>query len=262
MDEAPAAAVRQKRDSSILMGMELLKRGEVSGFVSAGNSGAVVAAAFFLLGTTEGVERPALGTIFPLPSGPVLFLDVGANADCKPSHLVQFAYLGRSYMEKIIGIPNPRVALVSNGEEEGKGNQLVRETYSLLKNTPLNFVGNVEGKDLTKGITDVVVTDGFTGNIIVKVSEGVSEMLFDALKQASSNGPHLWLATSVLRPALQPLAKLLDYTEYGGAPLLGVKGNVIIAHGRSDAKAIKSALRTAHQVARRGLPSEAVPKAT
>jgi glycerol-3-phosphate acyltransferase PlsX len=245
MDEAPAMAVRQKKHSSLVVGMRLVKAGEASAFISAGNSGAVMAAALLILGLEEGVERPALATAFPTPAGPVLFLDVGANTDCKPSYLLQFAHMGNSYMKKVFGIANPRISLLSNGEEEIKGNQLVREAHALLKTSGLNFVGNIEGKDVAHGVADVVVTDGFTGNVMVKVTEGVYEMLAAVLEQEAARGAHMALAISLFRPLLQTVAKRLDYTQYGGAPLLGIRGNVIIGHGRSDARAIKSALRMA-----------------
>jgi len=248
MDEAPAMAVRQKKNSSLAVGMKLLKTGEASAFISAGNSGAVMAAALLILGLQEGVERPALATVFPTSGGPALFLDVGANTDCKPPFLLQFARMGNTYMQKVFSIASPRIGLVSNGEEETKGNQLVRETHVLLKASGLNFVGNVEGKDLARGVADVVVTDGFTGNVMIKVTEGVHEMLRAVLEQEAARGPHMALAISLFRPLLQTVAKRLDYTQYGGAPLLGVKGNVIIGHGRSDARAFKSALRMAKRM--------------
>lgn len=247
MGDHPAMAIRQKRESSIVVGMNLLKEGKVSAFVSAGNSGAVMAAALLILGGVKEVERPAIGTVFPTSSGKAFLLDVGANVDCKPVHLVQFAHMGSLYMERVFGIERPRIALLSNGEEETKGNQLVREAYKLLKMSNLNFIGNIEGKDIPKGVADVVVCDGFTGNVVVKVTEGLSEMLFDSLRQALTRQLHFKVAASILRPAFSDVRKRLDYTEYGGAPLLGVNGTVIIAHGRSDAKAIKNALRVAKQ---------------
>jgi len=247
MGDHPAMAIRQKRDSSIVVGMNLLKEGSVSAFVSAGNSGALMTAALLVLGRIEQIERPAIGTVFPTLSGKAFLLDVGANADCRPMHLVQFAHMGSLYMEKVFGIEKPRVALLSNGEEETKGNQLVQEAHRLLKMSDLNFIGNVEGKDIPKGVADVVVCDGFTGNVVTKVTEGLSEMLFESLRQALTRQLHHRVAASILRPAFSDVKKQLDYTEYGGAPLLGVNGVVIVAHGRSDAKAIKNALRVAKQ---------------
>ena len=253
-DESSARAVRQKKNSSIVVGMKLLKQGEVSAFISAGSSGAIMAAALLILGMQEGVERPALGTVFPTAQGPTLFLDVGANSDCKPIYLHQFAHLGSSYMQNAFGIASPRVSLLSNGEEETKGNQLVREAHRLLKASNLNFLGNVEGKDVAMGVADVVVTDGFTGNIIMKVTEGVKELLHAAAEQEMQRGPHVALAFALLRPLFQGMTKRFDYTEYGGAPLLGVRGNVIISHGRSDARAIKSAVRLARQTVEGKMP--------
>lgn len=251
--EHPAQVVRQKQDSSIVVGINLLKRGDVSAFVSAGNSGAVMVAALHILGSMEGIERPALGFLFSTPWHTVLLLDVGANADCKPSFLVQFAQMGSVYMERVFRIQRPRVGLLSMGEEETKGNQLVRESHRLLKGTRLNFVGNVEGNDITKGIADVVVTDGFTGNVVLKAGEGIGEMVLQSLRRAIATRPYLRIATLLLESALRPAVKGLDYSEHGGAPLLGVNGNVIIAHGRSDAKAIKNAIFMAKQAAEQGV---------
>ncbi|MFQ5925026.1 MAG: phosphate acyltransferase PlsX [Dehalococcoidia bacterium] len=252
-EEHPAQVMRQKQDSSIVVGMNLLKRGDVSAFVSAGNSGATMVAALHILGSIEGIERPALGFLFSTPWHSVLLLDVGANADCKPSFLVQFAQMGSVYMERVFGVHRPRIGLLSNGEEEGKGNLLVRESHQLLKNTSLNFVGNIEGKDISSGVADVIVTDGFTGNVVLKAGEGLGEMVFQSLRQVSAKRPYFRIAAFFLQPALRAAIKSLDYTEYGGAPLLGVNGNVIIAHGRSDAKAIKNAILIAKQAAEQGL---------
>ncbi|MBI4215815.1 MAG: phosphate acyltransferase PlsX [Chloroflexi bacterium] len=248
MDEPPLVALK-KGDTSIQVGLELLRDGRVDGFVSAGHSGAVVAAALMVLGKLEGVDRPAIGTVFPLPTGPALLLDVGATPDCKPQNLLQFAYLGRHYLKQAYGIANPRVGLLSNGAEPAKGNSLVRRAHQLLAESDLNFIGNVEGQEVSRGRADVVVTDGFTGNIIMKVGEGVGEMLYDTIKQATGGWLHLQVAAGLLRPALEPFFKRLDYTEYGGGMLLGVKGNVIVAHGRSNAKAIASALGMAKRSA-------------
>ncbi len=247
MGDHPAMAIRQKRDSSIVVGMNLLKEGTVSAYVSAGNSGALMAAALLILGRAEKIERPAIGTVFPTSPGRAFLLDVGANSDCRPTHLVQFAHMGSLYMEKVFGIEKPRVALLSNGEEETKGSQLVQEAHRLLKMSDLNFIGNIDGKDISKGVADVVVCDGFTGNVVMKATEGLSEMLFDSLHQALTRQLHFKVAASILRPAFSEVRKQLDYTEYGGAPLLGVDGVVIVAHGRSDAKAIKNALGVAKQ---------------
>jgi len=250
--EHPTQSVRNKPDSSIVVGMHLLKKGEVSAFVSAGNSGAVMAAALLILGRIEGVERPALSHIYSTPWHSVLLLDMGANADCKPSFLVQFAQMGSVYMEKVFGVERPRVGLLSNGEEESKGNQLVRESHKLLKNTSLNFVGNVEGNNIANGVADVLVTDGFTGNVMLKTGEGLGEMVLRSLKQGPAKRPHLKISALFLGPALRAVLSGLDYAEHGGAPLLGVNGSVVIAHGRSDARAIENAVFTAKQATERG----------
>ena len=251
-DDNPAQSVRQKPDSSVVVGMRLLKRGEASAFISAGNSGAVMAAALLILGRIEGVERPALGHFYSTPWHSVLLLDVGANADCKPSFLVQFAQMGSVYMEKVFGVERPRVGLLSNGEEENKGNQLVRDTHNLLKSNSLNFVGNVEGNNIANGMADVLVTDGFTGNVMLKTGEGLGEMVARSLKQASARRPHLKISALLLGSALRNVLSGLDYAEHGGATLLGVNGNVVIAHGRSNARAIRNAIFIAKQAAERG----------
>lgn len=251
--EHPTQAVRNKQDSSIVVGMNLLKRGDVSAFVSAGNSGAVMAAALLILGSLEGIERPALGFLFSAPEHPVLLLDVGANADCKPVFLVQFAQMGSVYMERVFAVERPRIGLLSNGEEENKGNQLVRESHKLLKNTRLNFIGNVEGNDVVTGKADVVVTDGFTGNVMIKEGEGLGELVLHSLQRTLAGRPRLKIATFLFGSALRNAIKGLDYSEHGGAPLLGVNGNVIIAHGRSDAKAIRNAIFMAKQTVERGV---------
>jgi len=253
LHEHPTQAVRNKRDSSIVVGMNLLKRGDVAAFVSAGNSGAVMAAALLTLGSIEGIERPALGCLFSAPEHPVLLLDVGANADCKPGFLVQFAQMGSVYMERVFAVERPRIGLLSNGEEENKGNQLVRESHVLLKETSLNFIGNVEGNDVVTGKADVVVTDGFTGNVMIKEGEGLGELVLHSLQRTLVARPRLKIAAFFFGAALRHAIKGLDYSEHGGAPLLGVNGNVIIAHGRSNAKAIRNAIFMAKQEAEQGV---------
>jgi glycerol-3-phosphate acyltransferase PlsX len=242
MGDHPSEVMRDKRDSSVAVGMKLLKNKEVDAFVSAGNTGAVMTAATLILGRIEGIERPALSILVSFPSNSVLLLDVGANANCKPDYLVQFAQMGSVYMTKIFGIESPRVGLLSNGEEDTKGNNLVCEAHRMLRATKLNFVGNIEGHDLPSNSTDVLVTDGFTGNILIKVGEGVGEIIVQSVKQAIARRPYLKAVALILKPALRSAFNSVDYSEYGGAPLLGVNGNVIIAHGRSNAKAINSAL--------------------
>lgn len=260
-------AVKSKREASIRVGMRLVREGEADAFVSAGNSGAVMASAIFDLRRIRGIKRPALATIYPAAPSPVLLIDNGANTDPTPENLVQFAQMGAAYVEQLWGIQSPRVAIVSNGEEPDKGNQLVRQTFPLLQESGLNFVGNAEGKDVTRGIADVVVTDGFTGNVMIKLSEGLVSFFARYLKRELTGGfraklglllliPGLLLCLPgvlVLLPALRRIATRMDYAEYGGAPLLGVDGVAIIAHGRSNAKAIKNAVRVARDSARAGL---------
>ncbi len=253
MEEHAAASVRGKPDSSIAVGIRLVKTGEAAAFASAGHSGAVMAAALFGLGRIPGVERPAIGTVFPTVTGRCFVLDIGANADCKPEWLLQFAIMGSAFAERVMGIQGPRVGLLSNGEEDTKGNALVLATHPLLRASGLNFVGNVEGKDIPQGMADVVVTDGFSGNVVVKVSEGVGAALFEILKTELTARTHYKLAALVLKPAFRRVAKRLDYSEYGGANLLGVTGPVVIAHGRSSAHAIKNALRVAKQAVEQDL---------
>jgi len=253
-EESPAKAVLNKPDSSIMVGLRLVKEGKAAAFVSAGSTGAVVCAALFLLGTIEGIERPALCLIYSTPSGPSLLLDIGANADCRPEFLLQFAYLGSLYMKNVLGIPNPTVGILSNGEEAGKGNRLVRESYKLLKSSPLNFLGNVEGKDLFRGTARVVVTDGFTGNVVLKANEGFGEALFEQFAGQLKDGLKYRWAAFLLAPLLRAFKRRVDYSEYGGAPLLGVRGNVVVAHGRSRAPAIGNALRLACRMVEQGLP--------
>lgn len=250
MDEHnPAVAVKTQKDSSMIVGMEIVKRHEADAFVTAGHSGAALAAALFRLGRIRGIRRPALSTIFPsqTPQGHCFLLDIGANADCRAEYLLQFAVMGAVYAERVLGVANPRVALVSNGEEEGKGNQLIQEATPLLRASALNFVGNAEGKDIPWGIADVVVTDGFTGNVIIKLSEGVSKLLMDILKEEILSRGVSKIGAMLAKPAFDAVRSRLDYREYGGAPLLGIDGVVIVGHGRSDAWAVRNAIRLAGQ---------------
>jgi glycerol-3-phosphate acyltransferase PlsX len=255
MDEHPAAAVRAKKDCSMVVGMELLKRHEADAFYTAGNSGGALAAALFRLGRVRGIKRPAISSIFPsqTPQGYSFILDIGANADCKPEFLVQFAVMGSAYAERVLGVTRPRVAIVSNGEEEGKGNQLVQDTVPLLKASGLNFVGNAEGKDIPWGLADVLVTDGFTGNVIIKLAEGISRFLLDTIKAEITSRSVTKVGGLLAKPAFDGVRKRLDYREYGGAPLLGVDGVVIIGHGRSDALAIRNGIRLAAQAVENGV---------
>lgn len=251
MDEGPTAAVRHKRDSSLVVGLNLLKSGRARALVSAGNTGAVMAGATLILGRQTGVERPALGTLLPTRHGGRLFLlDVGANSEGRPSHLVQFAQMGHAYAQNVLRIERPRLGLLSIGEEASKGNLLVQDTYERLRRLPgINFIGNVEGKDLPSGEIDVAVTDGFTGNVVLKTAEGVAAFILAELREELTSRFQYKLAALPLRPAFTHLRGRLDYQEYGGAPLLGVRGVVIVAHGRSNARAITNAIRVARDAA-------------
>jgi glycerol-3-phosphate acyltransferase PlsX len=254
MDEHdPAAAAREKRNSSMILALQQVRDGAALGAVSAGNSGAMMAAATIVLRRVKGVKRAALGGILPTRSGVCLVIDMGANTDCKPEYLQQFALMGSIYMQNIFNIPAPRIGLLANGEEEGKGNVQVQETYQLLKASAatlgINFIGNVEGRDIPAGNTDVVVCDGFVGNVVLKLSEGFAEALIGMLRAEMTSNLPSKLAASVLRPGLRKVFRPLDYAEYGGVPLLGINGSAIISHGRSNAKAIKNALRVARQTA-------------
>ncbi len=253
MDEHPATAVRRKKNASMTLALQLVRDGAAVGAVSAGNSGAMMAASLFTLKRVEGVDRPALGGVLPTRDSVCLVIDMGANTDCKPEYLLQFALMGSSYMERIFAVPSPRVGLLSNGEEETKGNELVQQAHQLLKASAatlgLNFIGNVEGRDIPAGNADVVVCDGFVGNVVLKLSEGLAESLLGILRtQMTSSLPNK-MAAAVLRPGLRKVFRRLDYAEYGGVPLLGVNGSAIISHGRSNAKAIKNAVRVARQTA-------------
>jgi glycerol-3-phosphate acyltransferase PlsX len=248
----PARAARNK-DTSMVRALQLVKEGAAVGATSAGNSGAMMAASLFTLKRLEGVERPALGGVFPTKNGVCLVIDMGANTDCKPDYLLQFAIMGSIYMERLFQVTAPRVGLLANGEEEGKGNELVQAAHQLLKQNAaplnLNFIGNVEGRDIPVGNADVIVCDGFVGNVVLKLSEGLSETLIDLIKEQIASDLPGKLAGAVVRPRLRKLLKRLDYAEYGGVPLLGVNGSAIISHGRSRSKAIKNALRVARQTA-------------
>ncbi len=247
-NEHPMEAIRKKPRSSIVIGINLLKEGKADAFISAGNTGAVLCAALFGLGKYQGVERPALASIISLNRySPALLLDAGANADCRPSHLFQFAQLGEIYVRNIFGIKSPRIGLLSNGSEETKGNRLIQESHQLIKKSNLNFIGNIEGTDLTQGKTDVIITDGFTGNIVIKTVEGLGDSFVKV--RSPDHSRHLRGRALLADVGLGFLVKSMDYSEYGGACLLGVKGNVIVSHGRSRAKAIKNAIGLANRTA-------------
>ena len=247
MDESAATAARKKKDSSIRVAARLMREGGVSGVVSAGNTGAVMATVKMVLGTLPVVDRPALSTVLPTQKGkPAILLDVGANVDCKPHHLEQFAVMGDIYSRAIFGIRRPRVGLLSIGEEDSKGNELTKEAFKSLKQAPINFIGNVEGRDIFKGEIDVIVCDGFTGNVALKLSEGLIETFATMLRQELEKTIAAKVGYILAERAFRAFRRRMDYSEYGGAPLLGMKGITIVCHGRSNANAIKNAIRVAH----------------
>ena len=248
MDDHPVEAVRKKRQSSLVQTIELVKKGEAEGAVSAGNTGAVMAAALLLLGRLPGVLRPAITSPMPTRKGNAIILDAGANVDCRPQHLAQFAIMGSLYASTVLGIASPKVALLSIGEEESKGCELTLAAHALIKEAgAINYIGNIEGRDVSAGRADVIICDGFVGNIVLKFAEGIAEALFAQLKEEMGRNLRGTLGGWLLRPLLRSVIKRLDYTEYGGAPLLGVNGTCIIAHGRSNAKAILNAIRVCAQ---------------
>jgi glycerol-3-phosphate acyltransferase PlsX len=249
MHESPAAVARKKRESSIWIATELVKSGEAQAVVSPGNTGASMVASFFVLGLTKGVERPAIATSLPTLTGEAIMLDVGANVDCTAQHLLQFAIMGNEYGQHLFKKPNPRVGLLSIGEEDSKGNEVTKEAFKLLKSGPLNFIGNVEGRDVYSGNADVVVCDGFIGNVALKISEGVADTIKKLLFKEISQSFFGRLAYPLIAAPLVKLKRRIDYAEFGGAPLLGVNGITMICHGRSSAKAIKNAIRRAKGLA-------------
>jgi glycerol-3-phosphate acyltransferase PlsX len=254
MDDKAVQAVRAKRDSSMRVGLRLVREGQAQGFVTAGNTGAAMATAKMVLGAIPGVDRPALAAVFPTALGTAAeLLDVGANVDCKPENLEQFAVMGEIYFRSMFGTRRPRVGLLSIGEEESKGNELTREAFHLLKKLPLNFVGNVEGRDLYGGRVDVIVADGFVGNVALKVSEGVANLVRYTLKETLKATITRQVGYLLSRSAFADFKKRLDHTEYGGAPLLGVKGVCFITHGSSNMNAIKNAIRVAAEFADRNI---------
>ncbi len=248
MTDKPSEILRSKKDSSMQVGCRLVHEGKADAFISAGHSGAAFACGMFILGRIQGVERPALASLIPTEKSPMLLLDVGANVECRPHHLFQFALMGECFVRDIMGYENPRVGILSIGEEEGKGNSLVKSSYELLKQAShLNFIGNVEGRDLFTGDIDVVVCDGFVGNIALKLSEGLASSLSHVLKrELLNNGPISKLGAMLSMKAFQKFKKVVDYAEYGGAPLLGLKGIAIVCHGKSNEKAISSAVTMAN----------------
>jgi glycerol-3-phosphate acyltransferase PlsX len=249
MEDTALAPLRRKRNSSIRISANLVAEGRADAMVSAGHTGATMTSAYKVLGTIDGVSRPALAAIVPSAKGHTVLLDVGANVDTKPAHLREFAVMGHFYAQMIFGIDAPRVGLLSIGEEEGKGNELTKETFRVLKETGLNFMGNAEGRDIYNGNADVVVCDGFIGNVVLKASESLAEMVSKTLRQELKRNPLRVAGALLAKKAFDDLKRRMDYSEYGGAPMLGVKGGCIVCHGRSNAKAIKNAIRVARDFA-------------
>jgi glycerol-3-phosphate acyltransferase PlsX len=252
-DESPVSAVKQKKNSSLNVAVSLVKNKAADAVVSAGNTGALMASALFGLGRIPGVERPAIATIFPTPSGPILLLDMGANVDSKPKNLLQFAEMGSLYAEHVMHISNPRVGLLNIGEEKEKGNQLVVESWPLLQAARINFVGNAEAKEILSHKVDVIVCDGFVGNLILKFGESISAFTINLLKKELSKNLITKFAAFLLLPALGSIKKSVDYDEAGGAPMLGINGIVFKAHGRAKAKAIKNAIRVTYEAVKEDL---------
>lgn len=245
MHESPSTVARKKRDSSVWVATELVKTGEASAVVSAGNTGASMVAAFFILGVIKGVERPAIAATLPTLTGTAVMLDVGANVDCTAQHIYQFGLMGNEYGKHLFGKPNPRLGLLSIGEEDTKGNEATKEAFRLLKASSINFIGNVEGRDVYSGVADVIVCDGFIGNVALKISEGVADTIKKMLMKEIAGSRLGRLGYVFLAAPLQRLRRRMDYAEFGGAPLLGVNGICMICHGRSSARAVKNAIRRA-----------------
>ncbi|HWM91080.1 MAG TPA: phosphate acyltransferase PlsX [Thermoanaerobaculia bacterium] len=245
MDEPAITPIRKKRRSSIRICAELVKEGRAQAMVTAGNTGAAMISAKMVIGTVAGVDRPALAAVLPNVSGRTVLLDVGANVGTKPDHLREFAVMGHFYAQEVIGTPSPRVGLMSIGEEEGKGTDMTREVFKVLKNTGLNFVGNVEGRDVFNGSVDVIVCDGFVGNVILKSAEAVAEMVGKMLREEIERSSRTKMGYLLAKPAFDAFRKRTDYSEFGAAPLLGVNGGCFIGHGRSNAHAIQNAIRRA-----------------
>jgi len=251
MHESPSVAIRKKRDSSIWKAVELIKKGEADAVVSAGHSGVAMATSLFLLGKVPNVDRPAIAASMPSLTRYFVLIDAGANVDSKPENLLQFAHMGNAYYKAIFNAPSPRIALLSIGEEDTKGNELTKEAFKYLKGADFHFIGNIEGKDVFTGAADVIVCDGFIGNIVLKVSEGLAEVILKMLKMEVANLKRGRIGYLMLKPAIRNFKKRTDYSEYGGAPLLGINGTCIISHGRSSARAIKNAIKVAAEMARK-----------
>lgn len=246
-EDKPVKAIKAKKDSSMVVGFKLLKDKEIDCFLSAGNTGALLAGGLLKVGRIKGIDRPALCSVYPTSKGISVLIDAGANADCKPRNLYEFAVMGNIYAERILGIKSPRVGLANIGVEEGKGNSLVVDTYPLLKASELNFIGNAEVRDVPEGVCDVIVCDGFTGNVLLKVSEGVAKSFTGMLKEEIIKSKWMSLGAMLIKPAFGALKKKMDYAEYGGAPLLGVEGLLVKAHGSSNRKAFMNAVKYAQK---------------
>lgn len=245
LNEAPVKALKSKKDSSLVKALNLVKDGEVDAIISAGSTGAFLAGCTLIVKRIKGIDRPALAPVMPGRQGPFMIIDVGANADCKPHYLTQFANMGKVYFENVLGITNPSIGLINIGEEEEKGNELTKEAYKLLKQEPFNFIGNIEPREIPKGQTNVLVCDGFVGNTVLKMYEGVAATIFSELKEEIMSSTRSKLGGVLLKPVFSKFKKHYDYKEYGGAAFLGVNGICIKAHGSSDAKALKNAIRQA-----------------
>ena len=250
MHETPVEAVRRKKNSTVMVGFDLVRNSRADAVVSAGNSGATMASAVRKLGRLKGISRPGIASLFPTLKNPVMIMDIGANVDCRPKHLVQFAIMASSCISKILNVNNPRVGLLSIGEEAGKGNAQVKEAHELLSTSSVNFIGNVEGRDVYQGNVDVIVCDGFVGNVSLKVSEGLAEAAMQMLKSEIEKSFRARLGYLLIRTAFSNFRKRVDYAEYGGAPLLGINGTGIISHGKSNATAIKNAILVAENMVR------------
>ncbi len=254
MDEKAVLAVRNKKDSSMRVGLKLVREGRVAGFLTAGNTGAAMVTAKMVLGALPGVDRPALAAVLPTTAGtPCVLLDVGANVDCRPQNLIQFAVMGELYARSVLKVARPRVGLLSIGEEEGKGNELTGEAFPLLKSLPLHFIGNVEGRDIYNGHADVIICDGFVGNVALKTSEGLTRLVRDMLKDSLRHTVTAQVGALLSRKAFSTFKRKTDPSEYGGAPLLGVRGVCIVGHGSSNDRAIRNGIRVAAEFAQTGV---------
>ncbi len=260
-DEPSITPIRKKRRSSIRIAAELVRDGRAEGMFTAGHTGAAMVVAKMIMGVVEGIDRPALAAVLPGLNRKRLLVDVGANVSCRPEHYLEFALMGHFYAQEVLGVSRPRIGLMSVGEEEGKGTEITKQVFGLLKSSGLNFGGNCEGRDVYQGDFDVLVTDGFTGNVVLKVSESLAHLVEEALKQEITRSLQASMGFLLSKDAFRSFKRRLDYSEYGGAPLLGVKGACLIGHGRSSAKAVRNAIRAASEFAARGIPEKIRAKA-